>query len=163
MEHTNLYAAGNFSAYDLKMNHAGHISIPQQKDLKQKILMLRLSAGIWGISLVTAIVLCIALGSQMLLLTMLVSVFCAGIGGFEFLKSRRIAADLAEGKISALTKPIMLYVRFPKGAGREYRLIIGPEMLVIQRELFEMLKDGEFYTVYFTPRSKILLAIEPAE
>jgi hypothetical protein len=155
-----LTTAGHFTKFDLEANRSGSLSKAQQTKLKRQLSNRRFSLGAWVAALVTLILGCIAVGKESNGLVLLIGIVCV-VGAIpEILKNIRISADLADDKVSVLTKPITLQILFPRGTGRQHQIRIGVEVMEIKEGLFVMLNDGEFYTVYYTPRSKIFLAIE---
>lgn len=150
-----------FGPADLTENRAGQLSLRQVRKVKQTIQLawgLTIGAGVGGLALglvawagtwLQAPWQWGAFGAaELLFLGLLIS---------SFLGVRERAADLAGGRVALLDARL----KARKQLGGFYFVALGALEFPISRETYQQLPTTETWCrVYFTPRSKMLMAME---
>jgi hypothetical protein len=169
---TNLMSVFNFTPADLDANQHGFMTKEQRARLRQKrwekIIPHGFIVGVFA--LVIGCSLTLIPNLEFSLAGCVVSVLCILLAGMAIplisfgRQWQRIRFDLVKGDVSIRKGPVLLDIiggREYKGS-MSYKLHIGDIWFDISKEQLLALKHGARYQVFYSPNSKVLLAVEPA-
>jgi hypothetical protein len=148
---------------DLVVNRGGHLSLNQKMLLRRKSLEIIIGYGIFVFCFAVALVYGVKDINVSHSTTGLGTAIFGAIGtlvmiGLILYKAGQIWQDLNLNKPYSATGKIAL--RMAETRSPDYRLFIGQLELSIPKRAYQRLQDGKQYHVYYTPNSRIILAIE---
>jgi hypothetical protein len=156
-----LAQANNFSPEDLKQNHDGLLSAHQVNRLLRW-------GGYHGLMFLIGTVLLIApfrdrlhalsAGSVLLLLGVEV-IFILSFG----LNAALIIADLWSGKVGSVEGTVWREAHHWTRYGRSYAYVMGSHRFHVPQAAYAALVAGRSYRIFYVPRSRRLVSIEPVE
>lgn len=163
-QHTSLLlrtlaSANRFSLDELKSNREGALSKHQENEL----MWIAALAALIGLS--SAVVFVILLPRLLGELPVVVFVLALLIGMILLLRfmsdSIRIMSDVWHGEISKIEGPVSKKVRRSRYS-HSYFYVSGPYRFQVSRTAYTALIEGKMYRIFYVPRSKRLVSIEPA-
>lgn len=155
-----LARANNFSPEDLKQNHDGLLSAHQVNRLLRW-------GGYHGLMFLIGTVLLIAPFRDLLRtlpiepVLLLLGVEAILILSFG-MSTASILADLWRGKVSSVEGTVWSETRWIRN-GRSYSYVVGSQKFQVHKAAYAALVPGNSYRIFYVPRSKHLVSIEPLE
>jgi hypothetical protein len=153
----SILAAFHLTEDDLKENRAGKLTTDQKLKLVKKLVESVILGGILAfISL--NFIFSLRVGRASIAPVAFVTLLLIALGLERTFRAVRIASDLARSDTTQIEDRILLQPLSRRSA----RLRVGNMKFRISSEQLLALRNGERYTVYYTPRSKMLTSVEPA-
>ncbi|MCE7948678.1 MAG: hypothetical protein DYG88_14740 [Chloroflexi bacterium CFX4] len=149
----------DFDERDLSENHEGRLSERQVRRVRQNGVV---QTGIWlSVAAFSLLVAVFAIVRDNALAMFAAGTFGALMVALASVTFTRMRDDVHLGQVARLEGPIKLNITAAQYTV-SYSVKIGRRTFGINQKLLLSLRDGDHYTVYYAPKSGILLAIEPS-
>jgi hypothetical protein len=143
---------------DLKQNRAGKLTTDQKLKLLKKLAESVILSGIMGF-ISFNFIFSLRVGRASILPLAIVALLLIALIVERAFRVFRIASDLVRGDISQIEERIQLQPLSRRSA----RMRVGEMKFRITAEQLLALRNEQRYTVYYTPRSRMLASVEPSE
>lgn len=144
-----------FTQSDLDANRAGTLSKNQRAKLQYKCRRTLRHAGFTVLIGGTAVLL-FSSASGLLWIIVLASIVLSGTYIYQWWQA---AGDLKDGTVTQVSGHVMLDVH-PGRYDTYYSVTVAGQRFNVSKEIFLAFKNGDPYTLYYTPISRTLLSVD---